>query len=83
VRREERRLSISDVLAKLLERLSKLEKEREDLVAEIYEIGEDAEKEAEDLGQELSTLKEQTEELTEVLTAIRAHRRRASHPQID
>jgi seryl-tRNA synthetase len=83
MKKEEKTLTLSEVLDRLLERMNKLEKERTELVAEIYAIGEQAEKEAEDLGKELSTLKEQTGELTEVLNTIRTHRESTMYPQTD
>jgi hypothetical protein len=73
--REEERISLTEVVSGLLERLKSLDKQRTDLEQDIYQLGGEAQKEAEDLEKELSTLKEQTRDLEEVLSVIHAHRK--------
>jgi seryl-tRNA synthetase len=73
--REEEEIRLTEVLARLIQKLRSLDKERTELVEEIERLGEEAEKESEEMEKELSTLKKQAVSLKEVLEQMRSRRR--------
>lgn len=73
--REEEEIRLTEVLARVIQKLRSLDKERTELVEEIERLGEEAENESEEMEKELSTLKEQAVSLKEVLEEMRSRRR--------